>query len=148
MRVDLADKPTTAAAATPSQVGVNQAAAPDQPSALAPKTQGPVAELSQRFAGESRGPDSEQDEARIRAAFVDPTIPPTLLRSVECRRSVCRTELRWSEEHRAGYVLGLTRAVGDFAVPVGIEGAGPIDTDGLRPVVVYIRLARPIPSAR
>jgi len=124
-----------------------QRTAAEPSSAKAPQRQGPVAELSQRFSSESRALSSAEDEAQVRAAYVDPAIPPMLLRSVECRRSVCRAELRWSAEHEAGYVLGLTRAVGKYVVPVGIESAGPAEADGHRPVVVYIGLARPVPSA-
>jgi hypothetical protein len=98
--------------------------------------------LAKRFAGESRGADSDKEDARVRAAFSDPAIPAGMLHSVECRRSACRVELRWSAEHDAAYVLGLTRAVGSFSVPVGIEGAGAPDREGARPLVLYFGLGR------
>jgi hypothetical protein len=132
---------------TNSEVNNPQRTAAEEASARVPKRQGPVAELSQRYASESRAQTSAEDEAQVRAAYVDPAIPPTLLRSVECRRSVCRVELRWRPEHQAGYILGLTRAVSKYVVPVGIKGAGPSEADGHHPVVVYIGLARPVPSS-
>jgi hypothetical protein len=119
-----------------------------QPSVAPPQSQGPFAELQQRFASESRGPSSPDAEAHIRAAFTDPAIATQTLHNVECKHSVCRAELRWSHEHNAGYVLGLTRAVGKFVVPVGIESAGPPEADGYRRVVVYIGLALHVPTQR
>jgi hypothetical protein len=112
------------------------------PSVNVPMRQGPVPELSLRFAAESRGASSEQDEARVRSAFDDPAIPAALLDSVECRRGVCRTVLRWSPERDAAYVLGLTKAVGSFSAPLAIEGAGAPDADGVSPVVVYFSFDR------
>jgi hypothetical protein len=107
-----------------------------------PTRQGPVDALAKRFAGESRGASSETEDARVRAAFSDPAIPTDMLRTVECRRSVCRAELRWSAQHDAAYVLGLTRAVGTFSAPLGVEEAGAPDGDGARPLVVYFGLTR------
>jgi hypothetical protein len=120
-------------------------AAPAPPEVPVPQRQGPVEELTQRFAGESRGPSSEQDEARVRTAFNDPAVPTTTLHRVECRRTVCRAELRWSPQQDAPYVLGLTKAVGSFSAPLGIEGAGPPDADGQRPLVVYFGLNDEVP---
>lgn len=108
--------------------------------AVVPTRQGPVDELAKRFAGESRGDSSTEQDARVRAAFVDPAIPPEMLHSVECRRSVCRAELRWTAQHDVGYVLGLTRAVGSLSAPLGIEAPGAPDDSGARPLVVYFGL--------
>lgn len=114
------------------------------PSNLYPRRQGPVAELAQRFAGESRGPGASADEARLRAPFARvPTIPPALVPSFECRRSVCRAELRWEVHLGASYNAALMRAVGRPAASFGIEEAGEPDADGYRPVTVYIGLAPP-----
>jgi hypothetical protein len=135
-------QPKAAASVQPSAAQAPQppAAAPDPApgqAAAVPMRQGPVEELSQRFASESRGSTSEQDDARVRAAFGDPSIPSSMLQHVECRRSVCRVQLRWSAEHDASYVMGLTAAVGTFSAPVGIEGAGEPDAQGMRSLVVY-----------
>jgi hypothetical protein len=110
--------------------------------ALLPQRQGPVAELSKTFASESRGEGSAPEEARVKEAFVDPQIAKALLHSAECRRSVCRLELRWSPERDPGYVLGLTKAVGNFSAPLGVEEPGPADAQGQRPLVVYFGLSR------
>ena len=111
------------------------------PSDVFPQRQGPVAELAQRFAGESRGPSSEANEARLAAPFAAvPTIAPELVPSFECRRSVCRAELRWDAHLGASYTAAIMRAVGKPAAPFGIDEAGPPDADGYRPVVLYIGL--------
>jgi len=136
-----AEPPAQPAAADP----VAAPAAPDRPkpaiNAVLPQRQGPVDELSKTFASESRGEGSAPDEARVKEAFVDPQIAKALLHSVECRRSVCRLELRWSPERDPGYVLGLTKAVGSFSAPLGVEEPGPADAQGQRPLVVYFGLA-------
>lgn len=107
-----------------------------------PTRQGPLEELVERFASESRGPNSDADDLRVRNAFTDPEIPATLLQSAECRRTVCRVTLRWTPETDAAYVLGLTRAVGTFSAAVAIEGAGQPESDGTRPLVVLFSLTR------
>ncbi len=114
------------------------------PSNLYPRPQGPVKELARRFAGESRGPSAAADEARLRAPFARvPTIPPALVPSFECRRSVCRAELRWEVHLGASYTAALMRALGKPAAPFAIEEAGEPGADGYRPVTVYIGLAPP-----
>jgi hypothetical protein len=131
-------KPVEAPSA-PVEAAPTQAEAPSttKPHETPPTRQGPVEELARRFAGESRGASSDADDKRVRDAFTDPTIPPSLLHSAECRRSVCRVELRWSPKDDVAYVLGLTRAVGSFSAALGIEGAGEPNADGVRPLVVY-----------
>lgn len=109
--------------------------------AVLPQRQGPVDELSKTFASESRGEGSAPEEARVKEAFVDPQISKALLHSVECRRSVCRLELRWSPERDPGYVLGLTKAIGSFSAPLGVEAPGPADEQGQRPLTVYFGLS-------
>lgn len=134
-----AEQPSAPAqeAPTPTQALSNM-----KPHETPPMRQGPVEELAKRFAGESRGETSDADDKRIREAFTDPTIPPELLHGAECRRSVCRVELRWSPQTDVAYVLGLTRAVGSFSAALGIEGAGEPDSSGVRPLIVYFSLTR------
>lgn len=133
-----------AAEAKPEPPSAANTPAPDRAkpvvNALLPQRQGPVDELSKTFASESRGEGSAPEEARVKEAFVDPQIAKALLHSAECRRSVCRLELRWSAERDPGYVLGLTKAVGSFSAPLGVEEPGPADAQGQRPLVVYFGL--------
>ena len=146
------DEPPKAEKAAQPSEPVAPAAAPADPAApdrakptviaVLPQRQGPVDELSNTFASESRGEGSAPEEARVKEAFVDPQIAKALLHSVECRRSVCRLELRWSPERDPGYVLGLTKAVGNFSSPLGVDEPGPADAQGQRPLVVYFGLAR------
>jgi len=143
-----AEQPKTEEAAEPP--GTPAATAPITPApdrakptvnAVLPQRQGPVDDLSNTFASESRGEGSAPEEARVKEAFVDPQIPKSLLHSVECRRTVCRLELRWSPERDPGYVLGLTKAVGSFSAPLGVEEPGAADAQGQRPLTVYFGLA-------
>jgi len=125
------------AAPAPSSPGLG----PERGSSNFPQRQGPVTELSQRFAGESRADKSHAIEASVRSAFSDPIIPSDMLRAIECRRSVCRAQLHWSEQSNTGYVLGLTQAVGSYSAAVGIEAPGAADADGRYPLVVYWSIA-------
>lgn len=143
-----AEQPKADEAAEPAAVdpaAPAPAPTPDRPkptvNAVLPQRQGPVDELSNSFASESRGEGSAPEEARVKEAFVDPQIAKALLHSVECRRTVCRLELRWSPERDPGYVLGLTKAVGSFSSPLGVEAPGPADAQGQRPLTVYFGLS-------
>jgi type IV secretory pathway VirB10-like protein len=130
-----------AAAPAPPAKQAPESEQPEPVGSNLPQQQGPVDELARRFAGESRGHDSQHAEANARKAFTDPTIPPDMLRTIECRRSVCRAELRWSEQSNNGYVLGLTRAVGSYSAALGIAQPGEPEADGRRSVVTYWSLA-------
>lgn len=145
-REKTANSPSASTEPAPINTPEPEATRSDSPTQVAqvaaPQKQGPVEELAQRFAGESRDSSSPSADERVKSAFDDPAIPDDTLRTVECRRSVCRAELRWSPERDAAYVLGLTRAVGSFEAPLGINEAGPADADGLRPLVVYFGLKR------
>jgi hypothetical protein len=141
-----AEAPVTAQEGEPEPPSAASTVSPDRAkpavNAMLPLRQGPVDELSKTFASESRGEGSAPEEARVKEAFVDPQIAKALLHSAECRRTVCRLELRWSPERDPGYVLGLTKAVGSFSAPLGVEEPGPADAQGQRPLVVYFGLAR------
>jgi hypothetical protein len=138
---EAAGPPGEPAAADPAAPAPTPDRAKPTVNAVLPQRQGPVDELSNTFASESRGEGSAPEEARVKEAFVDPQIPKALLHSVECRRSVCRLELRWSPERDPGYVLGLTKAVGSFSSPLGVEDPGPADAQGQRPLTVYFGLS-------
>ncbi len=139
-KAEEAAEPAAADPAAPTPTPAPDRAKPTV-NAVLPQRQGPVDDLSNTFASESRGEGSAPEEARVKEAFVDPQIPKALLHSVECRRTVCRLELRWSPERDPGYVLGLTKAVGSFSAPLGVDDPGPADAQGQRPLTVYFGLS-------
>jgi len=124
--------PPGAAEARPADAPREPAAAPT----LAPPRQGPVEELSQRFETEPRASSAGEIERHVEAAFRDPTIPTNTLKSVVCRQTVCRLEVRWTEQSYAAYVLGLTRAVATFSDALAIEPGEP-EPNGARLLKVY-----------
>jgi hypothetical protein len=86
-------------------------------------------------------------------------VPAGLLKSVLCRRTVCRVETRWAPDRGIGFMSAFTRllmqapgadVVRVFDTNLGISPEGEPDAAGVRPVEVYIaRLpaAEPEPAA-
>jgi hypothetical protein len=74
----------------------------------------------------------------VQTAFRDPAVPPGLLAGVLCRKSVCKIEVRWREEHNTAYMLALTSLLNDFS-PETAFAPGPPDARGVTPIDVYWR---------
>lgn len=73
-----------------------------------PASSGPVDEYKALYERESRDSAAIEFEQEIEAAFRTKNIPPGLLQSVVCRRSVCRVRTRWSQEYAEGFMMALT----------------------------------------
>jgi hypothetical protein len=112
--------------------------AADEAAMPAPQAGGPIAELKQRFENDPRDSAAAQLEALIDGAFRDKDVPAGLLKSVLCRQSVCKLELRWSSDRNTGYMLALTRVIGQFDRNMAILPLGAPDADGVLPLEVYL----------
>jgi hypothetical protein len=102
-----------------------------------PAAQGPVDKLKERFASEPRDSGANAVESRIQAAFRDPAIPAGVLGSVLCHKTVCKLEIRWTEDHNTPYMLGLSHLLPDMATDLAISPAGSRDPAGVIPLEVY-----------
>jgi hypothetical protein len=132
--------PTAATVPTSESAAAQPRAATEAPIVAAvppPQAQGPVERLKQQFASEPRDSGANAIESRVQAAFRDPTIPPSVLAAVLCRKTICKLEIRWTEDHNTAYMLGLSRLLPDLSTDLAITPAGPRDGSGAIPVEVY-----------
>jgi hypothetical protein len=111
---------------------------PDEARLPAPEAGGPIAELKQRFEHDPRDSAAAHFDSLIEAAFRDKDVPAGLLTSVLCRQTVCKLELRWSSERNTGYMLALTRVIGQFDRDMAIVPLAAPDADGVMPLEVYL----------
>jgi hypothetical protein len=97
-----------------------------------------VDELKALFASEPRDSAAPQFESKVEAAFRHEGVPAALFKSVPCRQSVCKIELRWAPERSLGYMIGMTVLSGDFdKAPPAIDPVGEPAADGTLRVDVY-----------
>jgi hypothetical protein len=104
------------------------------------KEQGPVAEYKHLYETEPRDSAANLTESEIRAAFSAADGAPDLFKSVLCRQTVCKLDLRWSNDRMGPYIAGITRAAaGGFSASVAVSPGGPMGDDKVRPIEVYIK---------
>lgn len=120
-----------------------------EPKDLIEGDQGPVAEYRRTHESERRDSAATDVERHIRAAFPESDHAPDLFKSVLCRETVCKVEIRWAADRVQPYVAALKRiGVGDygkaqqgpgFAAPLALSPIGPKDADGVRLVELYLK---------
>jgi hypothetical protein len=127
-----------AAPASPSQ----PPAAPQQPEDPAPlpppEPSGPIAELKKAFEKEPRDSAARLPEARIESEFIRSDITPGLLKSVLCRKSVCKVEVLWTPERAIAFMSAFTRLSADFEPDIALDPHGPADARQELQVDVYL----------
>ncbi|MET0388950.1 MAG: hypothetical protein ABW321_23455 [Polyangiales bacterium] len=159
-----APRPVPHAAPSAPQAPANQA--PDQQQAAAPQKaparaehstdeppppqlEGPVAEMKQRFESEPRQSSASQVESLIQKEFAKSYTPPGLLKSVQCRSTVCRIEVRWRPDRAEGYMGALMYSYTQLELQtLATEPLGEPDADGSRRVDVYMGRQDPIAVRR
>jgi hypothetical protein len=136
----VAEKPAAAPPAQPQPAQpMRQPHAPPDDDMFA-KEQGPVAEYKQLYETEPRDSAANVTESEIRAAFSAADGAPDLFKSVLCRQTVCKLDLRWSNDRMGPYIAGITRAAaGGFSPTVAVSPGGPLGDDKVRPIEVYIK---------
>jgi hypothetical protein len=116
--------------------------APQQPEDLAavppPQASGPIAELKQAFEKEPRDSAAQLPESRIESEFKKSDIAPGLLKSVLCRKSVCRVEVLWAPERAIAFMSAFTRLSADFEPDIALDPHGPADARQQLQVDVYL----------
>lgn len=101
--------------------------------------QGPVEEYRKQYSIETRASDSAAVEAKLRAAFLDKKAKGDLIKSVSCRKEICKIEMRWSMARMRDYVAGLTRIGPGFVRRYALSPVSEPDADGVRLVEVYMK---------
>jgi hypothetical protein len=102
------------------------------------REQGPVAELKKAYESEPRDSAASEIESKIREAFDHPDGSPDLFKSVLCRESVCKLELRWATGRLGAYVAGITRAMVHAKAPLGVSPTGLDSGDSTKIIEVYV----------
>jgi hypothetical protein len=102
--VEETEEPSLAAALPPSQ----PRAATELPDMIQ-GDQGPVEEYRRQFESEPRSSASAEVESRLRSAFPAGDGAPDMFKSVLCRETICRVELRWSPDRRKAWMVGVSR---------------------------------------
>lgn len=101
--------------------------------------QGPVEEYRKQYSLETRASDSAEVESKLRAAFLDKKAKGDLIKSVSCRKEICKIEMRWSMARMRDYVAGLTRIGPGFVRRYALSPVSEPDADGVRLVEVYMK---------
>jgi hypothetical protein len=139
-----------AAPAAPSQAPATPQPPDDLAAMPAPERSGPVAELTRAFAEEPRDSAAQSLESRIESEFRKSDVAPGLLKSVLCRESVCRVEVRWTPERAVAFMSAFTRLSADFEPEIAIDPRGAATAGEELQVDVYLprRGSRATPPAR
>lgn len=124
--------------ASPSQAP----AAPEQPHDLVPipppEATGPIAELKRAFETEPRDSAAQEPGSRIASEFKKSDVPAGLLKSVLCRKSVCKVETLWTPERAVGFMGTFMRLSPEFGPNLAIDPHGPFDPQQELPIDVYL----------
>jgi hypothetical protein len=106
-----------------------------------PEASGPIAELKQAFETEPRDSAAQVPESRIQSEFKRSDVPAGLLKSVLCRKSVCKVSTLWTPERAVGFMGAFMRLSPEFG-PLALDPHGPVAPQQELPIDVYLpRLA-------
>jgi hypothetical protein len=129
--------PTPPAAAPPSPQRIpSDQLPPDYQSR--PEKIGPVAELKAAYQSEPRDPEAGATEERIRGHLKQEDIPPQLVRSVSCVKSVCKLEMNWTSDERHGYMIAMMTLISHIGQQVAADPVGNDDGQAVHPIDVYV----------
>lgn len=101
-------------AAEPPQPSAAPAQAPSEVVAMFEHDLGPVAEYKERFASEPRDSAASDAELQVRDAFKLSDTPNPVFRSVLCRKTLCKLEIRMNAQQLGAYVAAMSRLTQHF----------------------------------
>jgi hypothetical protein len=138
----------TETAVTEEKVG-----SPSQPSALSddltpeektlegarpPARTGPLEELARAYNMESADASSRDSEQQIRTLFGAEYLPVEMLRSISCRKTVCKVSVYWTKDNPLSYMALAMKVVHQQSQVIAIESAPESDREGRLPVEFYV----------
>jgi hypothetical protein len=100
--------------------------------------QGPVAEYRAKYESEPRDYAAGEVESLLRKSFLDSADAAELIKSVSCRETICKMEMRWKMERMRSYIAGVNRVGKSFKLPLALSPVSPADGRGIRLVEVYM----------
>jgi hypothetical protein len=109
----------------------------DEP-APPPRATGPTEVLKAAYDNQTRDALWAKDtETRIGTLFTG-DVPAEMLQNANCRKAVCRLQLRWTRERATAYVAVYQSLHQEFGPEVGVEPIGALDADGRQQVDIYV----------
>jgi type IV secretory pathway VirB10-like protein len=117
---------------TPHAMSLDQTKPPEQ--------SGPLAELKNQYASESRSADSSATEAKLRGLISESrNVPSELVQNISCRRSVCKLELQWTARRRIGFAVVSGSFKQMYNQRVAVEAPSGRADDGTYPTTLYLQ---------
>jgi hypothetical protein len=145
------DKPITTAAppapveekaevpsGAPSPTAELNAAEKTMQAAKPPKSSGAVDVLKRAYAQESSDASSREIEQQIRSLFGAEYLPIEMLRSITCRKTVCKISVYWTKDNPLSYMVLVMKVGYQQSDVFAIESASEPDREGRLPVDVYV----------
>lgn len=126
--------PPVNAPAPNSDVAAEQRSHADDP----PSRMGPVDELKAAYESDVRDAEAPETEQRIRAHFDQVDVPPELVRSISCVKTVCKLELRLSAGLKEAYMVAMMNLVSHVSQEIAMEPVGPDENQVVLPIDVYV----------
>lgn len=107
-----------------------------------PEESGPLAELKNQYAYESRSADSSATEAKLRALISEArNVPSELVQSITCRRTVCKVDMQWTARRRIGFAVVSGSFKQMYNQRVAVEPPSGRSEDGSYPTTLYLQLS-------
>jgi hypothetical protein len=143
----------TAASAMVPPVAEEKVESPPQPSALPddltpeektleaarpPVKTGPLEELKRAYNTESADARSRDIEQQIRTLFGAEYIPVEMLRSISCRKTVCKVSVYWTKDNPLSYMALAIKVGYQQSQIIAIESRSEPDREGRLPVEFYV----------
>jgi|GEM_PF-3313751 len=118
---------------TPHPMSLDQTKPPEQ--------SGPLAELKNQYASESRSADSSATESKLRGLIAESrNVPSELVQNISCRRSVCKLDLQWTARRRIGFAVVSGSFKQMYNQRVAVEAPSGRADDGTYPTTLYLQV--------
>ncbi|HTU58125.1 MAG TPA: hypothetical protein VMF89_06820, partial [Polyangiales bacterium] len=120
---------------TPHAMSLDQTKPPEQT--------GPLAELKNQYASESRSADSSATEAKLRTLISEArNVPSELVHGITCRRSICKIDMHWTARRRIGFAVVFGSFKQMYNQRVAVEPPSGRAEDGTYPTTLYLQLTQ------
>lgn len=106
-----------------------------------PEPSGPLAELKNQYASESRSAASSINEAKLRKLVTEArNVPSELVQGISCRRTICKIETHWIARRRIGFAVVLESFKQLYNQRVAVEPAQERSPDGTYVATLYLQI--------
>jgi hypothetical protein len=113
---------------------------------IPPDTRGFIDAIAGRYEEDSRDRDAAKVEAALQKHFHGSQLPASALRSVVCRKSVCKLELYWRPEYDRPYRSTLDELAGGNAKLIATRAEQPDKHGGVSVDAYWLRVLGTLPE--